>query len=525
MFQFGLENLRRLKSVPLVDMKPITILVGRNSSGKSTFLRTFPLLRQSLLTRISSPVLWYGDFVDFGSFKEAVSDNDPEKKIIFKFAIDDISIERDRYVPFTINNRPYRLGRVNLEFNISSSNNKTRLSGIKIATKSCTYDFEIEEHGTLSRFRVNGKIVDDIISGMDLFIQSGTMLPSIAFRSREQTSPHIGYFFDRSAFLEPISTIIRQHIDGRAKEDVVERLSIDILSLNEFSDSALEQLEQRSTMRSFKKLLSDIRGANKKNTRDKFQEIFHVSQFPQIASSAFDHLQRILSGTRYIGPVRARSERYYRYQELAVSEIDSDGKNFPMFLNSLSPRQRESFSTWVKERFGYGVNVSQSIGHISINLIRGSSSSNIVDTGFGVSQVLPVLGQIWWASVGQPRRSVRNRDEANIILAIEQPELHLHPGHQALLADAIVGERGRSRDGQTTSSLQFLVETHSEAFINRIGEIIYKKRIPAEEVQILIFESDEEDDTCTNVRIATFDPNGTLENWPFGFFRPEPINN
>ena len=43
-----IKNLRSLKDTGRVELKPITLLVGANSSGKSTFLRTFPLLKQGL---------------------------------------------------------------------------------------------------------------------------------------------------------------------------------------------------------------------------------------------------------------------------------------------------------------------------------------------------------------------------------------------------------------------------------------------------------------------------------------------
>src|SRR5262249_49786416 len=56
---FGVKNLRCLTDTGLVPIRPITVLVGRNSSGKSTFLRAFPLLRQSVETERKSPILWY----------------------------------------------------------------------------------------------------------------------------------------------------------------------------------------------------------------------------------------------------------------------------------------------------------------------------------------------------------------------------------------------------------------------------------------------------------------------------------
>jgi predicted ATPase len=67
------QNLRSLRDTGFIDLKPITVLLGSNSSGKSTFLRVLPLCHQSAEARTVGPVLWNGRFTDFGSFEEAVS--------------------------------------------------------------------------------------------------------------------------------------------------------------------------------------------------------------------------------------------------------------------------------------------------------------------------------------------------------------------------------------------------------------------------------------------------------------------
>ena len=66
-----LQRLRCLSDTGEIKIKPITILVGENSSGKSTFLRFFPLLKQSVESRTIGPVLWNGRLVDFGNYKDA----------------------------------------------------------------------------------------------------------------------------------------------------------------------------------------------------------------------------------------------------------------------------------------------------------------------------------------------------------------------------------------------------------------------------------------------------------------------
>ncbi|HFZ8835876.1 TPA: AAA family ATPase, partial [Salmonella enterica subsp. enterica serovar Bareilly] len=41
----GIQNFRSFVDRTFIDIKPITVFVGKNSSGKSSLLRTFPLLR------------------------------------------------------------------------------------------------------------------------------------------------------------------------------------------------------------------------------------------------------------------------------------------------------------------------------------------------------------------------------------------------------------------------------------------------------------------------------------------------
>lgn len=83
-----IEGLRSLNDSGPIPIKPLTILLGENSSGKSTFLRTFPLLRQSLESNTRGPILWYGPFVDFGLFEDAVSKFSEDKVISFSFTLD-----------------------------------------------------------------------------------------------------------------------------------------------------------------------------------------------------------------------------------------------------------------------------------------------------------------------------------------------------------------------------------------------------------------------------------------------------
>lgn len=71
-----LRNFRSLIDTGVITLNRLTVLVGQNSLGKSSFLRSFPLLKQSLLADRQKPLIWYSpNLVDFGSYKEVLYKN------------------------------------------------------------------------------------------------------------------------------------------------------------------------------------------------------------------------------------------------------------------------------------------------------------------------------------------------------------------------------------------------------------------------------------------------------------------
>jgi len=521
MFRFGLKNMRRLRDIAPIEIRPITILVGRNSSGKSTFLRTFPLIRQSLMTRTSSPILWYGDLVDFGDYSSVISDGQENKKISFAFGLDEVKLPRTPYFRlYDPAQAQEKLGAVDIELFLAPDEGKVRLDSFVLSYESGAAKSEVflDSVGNVSKILHNGADLTRWLETVSVALSLGSMFPEVVVRPKKKDAEV--FLYDERMWCVPVfMALLKGHIGKRISEMSSVKFVLSFLALRDLSDASLLEFEQSATNRSFRSLLAELRNGNKSTLKEQITSLFYVARVLRYTPATFSTLRNIMGSTLYIGPMRARSERYYRYQDLAVSEIDPDGKNFPMFLNALTETQREDFSQWVYDRFGYGVEVKELSGHISINLKVGNYTTNIVDNGYGISQVLPVLGQIWWASRGSSRRSLpptRRADSA--ILVIEQPELHLHPAHQALIADAIVGERSDASPG---IPLQFIVETHSEALINRLGQLIAAGKVTPEDVQVLIFETeDAEDERETTIRIARFGPNGTLKNWPYGFFQP-----
>lgn len=536
MLSFGIKNLRRIEQDEPIQIRPITILVGRNSSGKSTFLRSLPLLRQSLMTRTSSPILWYGDWVDFGDFERAVKDNDVDLPITFMFGTNQAYSPPGFYYSvdqLLLRSDETKLANVRLDVSIVKHETGTRLS--KVFFSNSTNETEIKisfsEDSTVNSVIIDGVETLNFAGDWSLEATTGSIFPSLRWTIKGSRSSASGRMTSKeivppeAAYLShparlTLEDIIRPHLDKRMKRETLFSLTAPLFSLVKFDRNSLRVASKQSQNRSWQKLIEEVTGNDKRGLYEEIRRLLLLHSLPMHLEIVKRSLESSIQSILYIGPARAKSDRYYRYQDLSVSEIDPDGKNFPMFLNSLSDRQMRSFSDWVKEKFGYGVQVQRESGHITINLVYDDREVNVVDTGYGVSQILPVLGQIWWANERARARSNINSSGKHAILAIEQPELHLHPAHQALLADAFVSGYLTHGQKDPERGTHFLLETHSEALVNRLGELIFNKVIRAEDVHILIFDSDEDSPSESSVNIATFDENGELVNWPYQFFLP-----
>jgi len=123
------------------------------------------------------------------------------------------------------------------------------------------------------------------------------------------------------------------------------------------------------------------------------------------------------------------------------------------------------------------------------------------DVGFGVSQVLPVVVECFYA---QPH--------ATIIM--EQPEIHLHPAVQSQLADLFI-ETIRSREGGVDRHVQLVVETHSEHLLRRLQRRIAEGGLKPAEVAMYFCESG---DQGSILRPLEVDVLGNIHNWPRDFF-------
>jgi predicted ATPase len=133
-------------------------------------------------------------------------------------------------------------------------------------------------------------------------------------------------------------------------------------------------------------------------------------------------------------------------------------------------------------------------------LVRlGKDRRNLVDVGYGISQVLPIIYPIQMSNI------------YNAFL-LQQPEVHLHPRAQAELGNLIVSRIQRSNKQRRPT--MFVVETHSDYIIDRLRILIMTQVLDPKDVTIVFFERHEHDCTTTNLFL---DKNGEIVEVPEHF--------
>lgn len=504
MNHLGLKNFRCLKDTGDIEIRPITILLGENSAGKSTFLRVFPLLRQTFESRTRSPLLWFGRLVDFGEFDDVVFTGEKNREISVKIGSSMIKeVSRNLYSK-ELERTKYSIA----IFIKKDEKDSTYSRKISIELFDQKIDLFIKKDQVFDKVLING---DDYVKCFENKSRIGSIgwIPSTKFKN----SAHENYIYFEEFLMELIdfarSKIHRSYVENSIK-NMLRKVTIDN------NINMLENLKKVFKGKIRKE--NNFNGINIESRLFKdFRNLIIANFLPRIFNNINEDIFAISNSINYIDPLRATANRFYRFQDLSVDEIDSRGQNLPMFIDALPESQKKEFNEWTRKHFAFHVEPKKSSGHLSLMLVESElKSNNLADSGFGFSQILPIITQLWWQTKQSNnlwRKNPRNGNDH--ILVMEQPELHLHPKMQAMIADAFVAAIKTAKEKKL--SLKIVAETHSEAIINRIGELIDKGEISKDDVNVVLFERDSAD-SPTTVRSVEFDEGGYLKNWPYGFF-------
>lgn len=515
---FGVKNLRSLTDTGLLRLKPITLLVGKNSSGKSSYLRAFPLFRQSLETPRSSPILWYHpEYVDFGTIQEAVNRDARPRQVTFE-----IELEFPTEANLTLPETP-----VQVALTLLDDRGKARVCRMQVSAGELCATVVVNASSKVTAFsvgRTSGSRIVAVLPDDASVWLSGPVswLPGLT----NGESPSVAYVrhvlrdaegsarwrYDESSdslWWNPLKDALRPLFRVNAREEDLDYVTGEMrLGTLEGMLNHLRTLHSSST---FSERVSGWTALG-----DSFFDVA-ASSFawltPYVLQAADLAVGDFMSGVSYLAPVRSAGLRSHRLMDLAVEEIDPRGENLAMFLRSLSSVEKASLQEFTKQHLGFSpdLRIQGTQAEILVSDPDVPAGVNLVDVGFGYSQVLPLTAMVWSACV----RPVTRKRRRPTLLALEQPELHMHPAFQAQLAGMLADASRKSRNGD--DYVPMMIETHSQALVNGLGALIEDGKLPPEDVQVVLFEQDPKT-RQTSVRVVEYDGQGNLIDWPYGFF-------
>lgn len=216
-------------------------------------------------------------------------------------------------------------------------------------------------------------------------------------------------------------------------------------------------------------------------------------------------IRRELENIIYLGPLRRKPERDYVWNKSKPGEVGSDGHRvIDVLLASAlmkgddQNRIIEGVSKWlVRMKVADRLEVKQLGRSTRYEVVIHSDGieANLRDVGIGISQVLPVLTVAYFAPAGST-------------IMLEEPEIHLHPLAQSVLAE-LFAEVSKERN------IQFIVETHSEHLFRRMQTLIARQHLTSSDAAMYFVEKKGRSARMHPLELDDF---GRVKNWPQDFF-------
>lgn len=381
MYKIRVKNFRSIKD-EVFEIKKFTILIGENSSGKSSLLKLISAIKQSLTppNSWSTNFAFTGGAANLGGYSNTIYFNNSELPFELEFTFG------KEYIDFFKEYMEVDNSNENLNKIINEMNSET--------TISFQMDKNLDQH-----HKIISKISNKSIGTLDFL-----------FKRKNSTSKFITDLVNLSYF--------------RFKTN--EKILLKNISFTKIG--FLSIIESESLKKSISEYFKNINDSDLIEDR-LFNEIALLLVTQNQVQSLFGKIQ-------YINPLHSSPSRVYLFGDpkstYEISKID-DFIDFFSMENTLTKKALGELKKLIK-KYGIADDVEiLSSDAMSVKQLRVKIKdlySNISDVGYGVSLHLPLVLKSLLAE--------RMKKYFGSKLLIEQPEIHLHPKLHANLIELFV---------------------------------------------------------------------------------------
>lgn len=460
------EGMSMLKSITLenykcfdnasIDIAPLTVLCGVNSSGKSSIIKSLLMMKQSFENNKSNGEITYnGEYVNNGCYETLVNNS--------------LSSNLNTNI------------NISTVFDINIKHNADRLAYRDLYRLTFGKNIKSEE------FRSYYKLPFKLTLSADI---------------NKKVIKNYIITIEHDKLLEPI-TIEFNHRGNRSYDIFVYNL---VLTGSKVCDNNSISIPKCTCSFDGIRIISIFTSFPPSNidVSQIFNYIYVI--FKDISLQFIDNIE-------HITPLRFSPNRYYISNEI-YNSVGHSGENAVQCLynyrdreitNVIAPTNQCLSFDLAKEKVPLTVNnwlKYMDVGTYNISDIQEDvlqlkvNNHSVADVGFGVSQIFPIVVQ----------GLIMDKYKT---LLLEQPEIHLHPKAQMKMADFLLSLAYNNKNT--------IVETHSDHIINRITRRVMENTELSNLVRIYFVYKDNDGTSKINKEIK-IDKFKGLINCPQEFF-------
>ncbi|EMW1016126.1 AAA family ATPase [Serratia marcescens] len=516
-----------------LELKPLTVLLGANSCGKSALINSLLMFSQTVdsMSVSDSALRLNGPKVGMGEALNIIKNKDDSKTLSFSFDFSDNSVVKSRidalrretveslfmFTRFTI-----QTIKNNDDLIKKMTDLINEVSDVFVSFDDIDDD-KLDSISTtlchvLTMFRNDGRDIvfsRSVPSNLRKFIYEcplkhvrDCLVKMLAISGNKLSASRISYDFKYDKFNGTMK-VVRLVLFNKNHEKIIDisprknkvSVSSEVIPQGVFYGCQNDILELVNPYS-----LNVLTSTSGRSFHVFFMESYNpvVGFLSQVVSCSILMLSNMFDGenVNHVSPLRAFPQRYYLLDKTVNhSQLNSsDGSELAEILKK-NTKITDSINLLLAE-FNLAVDivkVNDIIHKIVIN--QGSVNLELTDVGFGISQVLPVLVQAYLSPEGS-------------ITIIEQPEIHLHPKMQAWLTDALIKISMKEKK-------IFIIETHSDALVRRIRLRIVDESSELTEEQVAIYHLErDESGSSTLLNKVAVNSEGDI-TWPGEFMDVE----
>lgn len=439
--KIGFKNFKKFQEFPMIELAPITFLVGSNNSGKSSFIKALTFLFSNLRNQEDTSEVQPHFIKNVSFFQNSASNYDwgDFTTTLYRGGWnDDITFLWNRHG-------------LMCEFSFGATPEEIRLNpSLKTTLPVKDFEVESEKHGI-----VITNVLNDNIWATKSRIAAGRFVEWLK-SAIEWLKARIEHRNSASASMtfKDLESWDRT-VNRRLGERIETQLANYEAALQFLEKDPSESWELQCSLRAETPLEAAL--------HDYFvyciNSITRIASRKSLYSPAFEYIEA--HNAPHTNAIAVNDKNSFLAR--TVAEFNSEVPNIP---------DNSNIYAWVNEwlhKFGIGdfFEIGTHFGGEILTVGVGKKSEEI-EHAFGKLPLMPLasLGTgsiqlfVLLLKIATVLKRVKEGDEVMII--IEEPEQNLHPALQSKLADLFL-QVNKNTDGK----VQFVVETHSEYLIRR----------------------------------------------------------